>query len=180
MKAGKRFPFVAAAMVAGFWALPAAAARKLTVIPCPEPKTRFDYTEIDRSLKEPEYGSAKQAYRYFACGPEGKEIVAVVADESQGTGKGVDTFYIDLTVGDTIDIALFSIDLHNPFLEVYGPDSSYVAENNDYRDLSALIPRFGAPMTGTYWIVARSAQDETGSYLLKVRSSGPVVNTEPF
>ncbi len=91
-----------------------------------------------------------------------------------------DTFYIDLTAGDTIDIALFDIDFVNALLEVYAPDSSLVAENNDYRDLSALIPGFGATATGTYSIVARSAEDRTGSYVFKVRSSGPVVATEPF
>ena len=70
-----------------------ASAREL---PCPEPRPAFDCTKIDRTLKEPAYGSEKPAYRFLAFGPEGKTIVALVADESQGTGKGVDTLYVDL------------------------------------------------------------------------------------
>ena len=65
-------------------------------LPCPDPKPAFDYTRIDRTLKEPKYGSAKPAYRFLAFGPEGKTIIALVADESKGTGSGFDTLYVDL------------------------------------------------------------------------------------
>jgi len=65
-------------------------------MPCPDPRPTFDCAQIDRTLKEPKFGSAKPAYRFFAFGPEGKTIVSLVADESKGTGKGVDTLYIDL------------------------------------------------------------------------------------
>jgi hypothetical protein len=63
---------------------------------CPEPKPTFDYATIDRTLKEPAYGSLKPAYRFVALGPEGKTIIALVADESKGLGSGVDTLYVDL------------------------------------------------------------------------------------
>jgi len=65
-------------------------------VPCPEPKPSFDHARIDRTLKEPAYGSLKPAYRFLAFGPEGKTIIALVADESKGLGSGVDTLYIDL------------------------------------------------------------------------------------
>ena len=67
-----------------------------TELPCPEPKPAFNYTAIDRTLTEPKYGSGKPAYRFLAFGPAGETIVALVADESKGTGSGVDTLYIDL------------------------------------------------------------------------------------
>jgi len=72
---------------------PRAAVRSM---PCPDAEPAFDCTRIDRTLKEPKLGSAKPAYRFLAFGPEGKTIVALVADESKGTGQGIDTLYIDL------------------------------------------------------------------------------------
>lgn len=65
-------------------------------IPCPEPEPAFNHRTIDRTLKEPRYGSLKPAYRFLAFGPEGKTIIALVADESKGLGSGVDTLYVDL------------------------------------------------------------------------------------
>ncbi len=65
-------------------------------MPCPDAKPAFNYASIDRKLKEPPYGSERPLYRFFAFGPEGKTVMAMVADESAGTGKGVDTLYIDL------------------------------------------------------------------------------------
>jgi len=65
-------------------------------MPCPEPKPTFDHAAIDRRLKEPRYGSLKPAYRFLAFGPEGKTVIALVADESKGLGAGVDTLYVDL------------------------------------------------------------------------------------
>ena len=74
------------------------------VIPFPHPKPAFDYTKIDRTLVEPKYASGKPAYRFYALGPEGKTIMAMVLDESKGAGKGYDTFYIDLNLnGDLTD-----------------------------------------------------------------------------
>ncbi|MBM4043153.1 MAG: hypothetical protein FJ290_32085 [Planctomycetes bacterium] len=67
-----------------------------TELSCPEPKPAFDHATIDRTLKEPRYGSLKPAYRFVALGPEGKTIVALVADESRGLGSGVDRIYVDL------------------------------------------------------------------------------------
>jgi hypothetical protein len=77
----------------------AASAREL---PCPELKPTFDYTKIDRTLKEPKHGSTKPAYRFLAFGPEGKTIIALVADESKGTGSGFDTLYVDLNANHDI------------------------------------------------------------------------------
>lgn len=65
-------------------------------ISCPEPKPAFDHTAIDRTLKEPRYDSLNPAYRFLALGPEGKTVVALVADASKGLGTGVDTLYVDL------------------------------------------------------------------------------------
>jgi hypothetical protein len=65
-------------------------------LPCPDPKPRFNCDKIDRTLNEPKYGSDAPLYRFFALGPEGKTTVALVADESQGAGKGVDRLYVDL------------------------------------------------------------------------------------
>ncbi len=73
-----------------------AAITRTTVLPCPLPKPKFDPTRIDRTLKEPKYVSAKPIYRFFAFGPEGKSVMAMVLDESQGTGKGYDVYYLDL------------------------------------------------------------------------------------
>jgi hypothetical protein len=64
-------------------------------IPCPEPKPRFDAAAMDRNLKEPKYGGTPM-YLFLALGKEGKQVVACVADESQGEGKGVDRVYIDI------------------------------------------------------------------------------------
>jgi hypothetical protein len=70
-------------------------AEEVVQLPCPDPKPKFDHTKIDRTIKkEPEYGG-KPAYRFWACGPEGKQIIAMVADESKGAGTGVDTLYVD-------------------------------------------------------------------------------------
>ena len=63
---------------------------------------RFDYRTIDRTLKEPKYGSARPAYRFLAFGPEGEYVVAMVADESKGTGRGVDVLYLDLNANHDI------------------------------------------------------------------------------
>lgn len=71
---------------------------RTTVIPCPTPKPVFDHTKIDRTLKEPKFVSEKPAYRFFAFGPEGKSVMAMVLDESQGTGKGYDVVYMDLNL----------------------------------------------------------------------------------
>ena len=73
-----------------------AAITRTTVIPCPTPKPAFDPVRIDRTLKEPKYVSEKPLYRFFAFGPEGKSVMAMVLDESQGTGKGYDVYYLDL------------------------------------------------------------------------------------
>jgi hypothetical protein len=73
-----------------------AAITRTTVIPCPTPKPAFDHTKIDRTLKEPKYVSEKPIYHFFAFGPEGKSVMAMVLDESKGTGKGYDVYYVDL------------------------------------------------------------------------------------
>jgi hypothetical protein len=85
---------LAASFASGQPAAPSAPAVKL--MPCPDGKPVFDHTRIDRSLKEPAYGSEKPLYRFFAFGPEGKTVMAMVADESKGAGSGADTLYVDL------------------------------------------------------------------------------------
>ena len=82
-----------------------AAITRTTVIPCPTPKPVFDHTKIDRTLKEPKFVSEKPAYRFFAFGPEGKSVMAMVLDESQGTGKGYDVLYMDLNLDRDITAA---------------------------------------------------------------------------
>ena len=59
-------------------------------MPCPDAAPAFDHTKINRDLKEPAYGSERPLYRYFAFGPTGETVIAMVADESKGTGSGVD------------------------------------------------------------------------------------------
>lgn len=71
-------------------------------MPCPDAPPRFDYTKIRRDLQGPRYGSGKPLYRFFALGPEGKTVIAMVADESGGTGTGVDTVYVDLNANGDI------------------------------------------------------------------------------
>jgi hypothetical protein len=71
-------------------------------MPCPDAKPAFDHTRINRELKEPAYGSERPLYRYFAFGPDGETVMAMVADESKGTGSGVDTLYIDLNANHDI------------------------------------------------------------------------------
>lgn len=107
----------------------------------------------------------------------GDTIVGAIDQEGER-----DTFYVALQAGDTIDLALFSPDYSlDPYLEVWGPDGSQVAYNDDFRGLWSLIPRFVAPSSGTYAVIARAYADSgTGSYLLKVRESGPVVATDPW
>ncbi|MHC4716404.1 MAG: hypothetical protein ACYS5V_05495, partial [Planctomycetota bacterium] len=56
----------------------------------------FDHAKIDRSLVEPRYGSDRPAYRFLAFGPAGRTVVAMVIDESGGSGTGVDTLFVDL------------------------------------------------------------------------------------
>jgi len=75
-----------------------AAITRTTVIPCPTPKPAFDHARIDRTLKEPKYVSEKPIYRFFVFGPEGKSVMAMVLDESKGTGKGYDVYYVDLNL----------------------------------------------------------------------------------
>ena len=67
-----------------------AAIARTTMIPCPTPQPAFDPVRIDRTLKEPKYVSEKPLYRFFAFGPEGKSVMAMVLDELQGAGKGYD------------------------------------------------------------------------------------------
>jgi len=76
----------------------AVAGGAVKVLPYPDPKCAFDHTKIDRTLVEPKYGSDKPAYRFYALGPTGKTILAMVWDESKGTGAGYDTLYIDLNL----------------------------------------------------------------------------------
>ncbi|KPK83470.1 MAG: hypothetical protein AMJ81_08185 [Phycisphaerae bacterium SM23_33] len=78
-----------------WWWLPAAAGT-FTELPHPDPKPRFDHTKIDRRLKQPQYASQRPLYRFLAFGPDGGSIVAMVIDESGGTGRGVDVLYVDL------------------------------------------------------------------------------------
>ncbi|MFM8986176.1 MAG: hypothetical protein ACKONH_08990 [Planctomycetia bacterium] len=63
---------------------------RTTIVPSPTPTPAFDHAKIDRTLVEPTYVSQKPAYRFFAFGPEGKSLLAMVLDESQGTGQGYD------------------------------------------------------------------------------------------
>ena len=87
---------VALWVVAACWLAAGTARASAREMPCPDPRPAFEPAKIDRSLKEPPYGSTTPAYRFFAFGPEGKTVVAMVADESGGTGTGVDTLYVDL------------------------------------------------------------------------------------
>ena len=91
-----------APLLVAAWAIVAASLHAATELPCPDAKPAFDHTAIDRSLREPTLGSATPAYRFMAFGPQGKTIVAFVADESKGTGTGVDTLYIDLNANHDI------------------------------------------------------------------------------
>ena len=77
-------------------------AKGITEVSCPEPKPKFDPAQMDRTLKEPKYASQKPMYRFFAFGPEGNEVVALVIDESKGTGAGYDTLYIDFNANKDI------------------------------------------------------------------------------
>ena len=77
-------------------------ARALREMPCPDEPPSFDPARIDRKLKEPKYGSDRPLYRFFALGPKGETVVAMVADESQGAGKGVDALYVDLNANGDI------------------------------------------------------------------------------
>jgi len=89
---------------------------------CREPQPTFDHARIDRTLKEPTYGSLKPAYRFVALGPEGKTIVALVADESKGLGSGVDRIYVDLNANRDITEPeeRFLLDKPCPMKEVKG------------------------------------------------------------
>ncbi len=69
---------------------------RTTIVPSPTPTPAFDHSKIDRTLVEPTYASQKPAYRFFAFGPEGKSLLAMALDESQGTGQGYDVVYVDL------------------------------------------------------------------------------------
>jgi hypothetical protein len=69
---------------------------RTTIVPSPTPTPAFDHSKIDRTLVEPAYVSQKPAYRFFAFGPEGKSLLSMALDESQGTGKGYDVVYVDL------------------------------------------------------------------------------------
>jgi len=97
-------------------------------MPCPDPLPAFDHTAIDRTLKEPKYGSAMPAYRFLAFGPEGRTIVALVADESQGTGKGYDTLYVDLNADHDLTgpSERFKLDKSAPAKPVHGLPSHFV------------------------------------------------------
>ncbi|HPD14431.1 MAG TPA: hypothetical protein PLE19_05745 [Planctomycetota bacterium] len=109
-------------MFAALVALFAAAPGPAVEAPCPEPKPAFDHAAIDRTLKEPRYGSLKPAYRFLALGPEGKTIVALVADESKGLGSGVDRIYVDLNANRdlTEPDECFVLDKPSPMREVKG------------------------------------------------------------
>jgi len=74
----------------------AAGAEKVAELPYPRPRPDFDHSKIDRTLTEPSCASAKPAYRFFAFGPEGKSIITMVADESNGTRTGYDILYVDV------------------------------------------------------------------------------------
>ncbi len=103
-------------------AMVAALGAQARELPCPEPPPTFDHTKIDRTLKEPAYGSLKPAYRFVALGPEGKTIVALVADESKGLGSGVDRIYVDLNANRDITEPgeCFVLDRPCPMKEVKG------------------------------------------------------------
>lgn len=82
-----------------------AAISRTTVLSCPLDKLAFDHAAIDRTLVEPRYASDKPLYRFFAFGPDGKSVMAMVLDESQGTGKGYDVYYVDLNLDRNITAA---------------------------------------------------------------------------
>lgn len=83
-------------------------------LPCPDPKPRFDHTRVDRTLKEPDYGSDAPAYRFLAFGPEGRTLIAMVADESKGSGTGVDLLYADLNANGDLTEPAERFALKNP------------------------------------------------------------------
>ena len=90
----RRWTAIAIALAALGFVSPQAA--QVNELPHPRPRPEFDHTEIDRALGERLYASAKPAYRFFALGPEGKSIIAMVAYESKGTGTRFDMLYVDL------------------------------------------------------------------------------------
>ena len=139
-----------------------AAITRTTVLPCPQAKPAFDHTKIDRTLKEPKYVSEKPAYRFFAFGPEGKSVMAMVLDESQGTGKGYDVLYIDLN----LDRDITAADEKFACKSAAAPTKAVVPER-----LECAVPAGGescplpdaasAPVPATLWIINPAPADPT-------------------
>jgi hypothetical protein len=133
-----------------------------TKLPCPEPKPAFDPAAIDRSLKEPSYGSASPAYRFLAFGPEGKSVIAAVADESKGTGTGYDTLYVDLNANHDLTEPGERFTLEKPCSAKKVPG----AANTDLVLLS--ITGWGKLLTGDRKL---AIADPTFDYMLSFNSS---------
>nr|NIM48097.1 S8 family serine peptidase [Gemmatimonadales bacterium]NIN10058.1 S8 family serine peptidase [Gemmatimonadales bacterium]NIQ98709.1 S8 family serine peptidase [Gemmatimonadales bacterium]NIS63587.1 S8 family serine peptidase [Gemmatimonadales bacterium] len=96
-----------------------------------------------------------------------------------------DRYRFDGTAGQVVDVALLGdavsvTPLDDPFVRLYHPDGRLLAFNDDAwlagGGLNSLIPSVELPVDGTYVIEAGAYYDDDGGdYLLKVRSSGPIL-----
>lgn len=88
---------------------------------------------------------------------------------------------IYLNAGDTVDIALFSPDESlDPYVFLLGPAGDTIDQNDDFRRTWSLLPAVAISTTGWHQILARAYDSaDEGSYLLKARSSGAILRTDP-
>ena len=77
--------------------------------------------------------------------------------------------------GDVVTIAMRETDGMDPYLELQGPDGSFLIEDDDSGsgEYDARINRFRLPSDGTYTIVAQGLQHEGGSYRLSLSCHEP-------
>jgi hypothetical protein len=160
-----------------------------TLLPCPDPKPKFDHAKINRSLKEPKYGSDKPLYRFFAFGPQGKQIMAAVSDESKGTGKGYDTWYLDLNLNRDITEKSERFNLPSPmrgnfqkngmFVPRYNPPKLFQEKKLPVKD--ATFDYSFWIWGGQYWQVKLKVKDNSWEFMNSLAGVNwsPDKNTAP-
>ena len=80
-----------------------------------------------------------------------------------------DVFAVDLQANTIYEMALTGNTLSDPYLRVFNPDGSLLAENDDGDDGLDSVLRVNIPETGRYYVVADSyLSSEAGTYSLEI------------
>ena len=105
------------------------------------------------------------------------EIGTAVEGEMEYEGDG-DYFTFEATAGEFYELAVTLGTLQDSVLDLYDTDSTWLAGNDDYGDLTASRLIWNAPSSGTYYVQVTGFDTGTGTYTLTVTVSD-IVDDHP-